>query len=71
MASVEWIRLYDRPWPVPKFFVNARMLDRPWRDPFRRVAGLLRIVLHYVNGFLFRLFVWIADVHDVLTISDE
>ena len=72
MASVKWLRrVVDRPWPVPDFVWNARKVDSAWRDSFRCAVGWLRVVLFYINGFVFQLFVWIAAVEDVLTISDE
>jgi hypothetical protein len=72
MASVKWLRqVVDLPWPVPDFIWKLREVDSRWRDPCRRAAGLLRVVLYYVHGFVFQLFVWVSAVDDMLTIPDD
>lgn len=72
MASVNWLRrVVDRPWPVPDFVWIARKKDRRWRYPLRCIAGCLRVVMFYPSGFAFRMFVWFADVEDVLTNLDD
>lgn len=68
MASVKCTR---PDWPVPGFIWDLRTRTSWRRKLLRRVAGILRVLLYFLNGFVFKLFVWIAAVEDLLTISDD
>jgi hypothetical protein len=58
-------------WRIPEFIWDARRNDRFWRNSLRRIAGCLRVACYHVHEFSFRLFVWVSDVHDVLTVLEE
>ena len=53
------------------FARNARLQQRPWRKLFRYLLGVLRIICWHLNDRSFRLFVFVANLHDVFSDSDE
>lgn len=53
------------------FARDARFNRRLWRTPLRRLMGGLRVILWYLNEGIFRLFLKVATLHDILTLHEE
>ena len=76
-SSSDSLRLgFKKHWPVPEFSWTVR--TKPWRKRAGRFVGYLRFVAGYLERaafyfwrFCFQLFLFVADVHDILLSQEE